>query len=172
MHCRILDVESRHHPHQIIALEVLDLGELVGKSSDFSIGVVHFRFLLNHHAVDRRLRILGPFWIKVDNVLIVANPRHFSGRVFDPLLLFANLFVHHRDGAIENFLFFLHPAVLINADDLVRDIGCQLRIGIEDADLEEVGVPDFIDVEFMAQDLVSGLSRRLATIAAPFFLEL
>ena len=100
MQSGVLNIERRQHPHQVFAFEFLDLSQLAGKRRDFGFGVVHFGFLLHHHAVDRGLTVFCAFGVKIDNVFFVPDPGHFSGRVFHPLLLLANLFVHRRDRAI------------------------------------------------------------------------
>src|SRR5437588_1801452 len=43
---------------------------------------------------------------------------------------------------------------------------------IVNADLEEVGVPDFVHIKFVSQHLVGNLPRQDAGIASPFFLQL
>ena len=71
---------------------------------------------------------------------------NFRGRVVHLLLLLYHLFVHGGNSAIKNVFFLLHPLVLINRYNLVRDIGRFLRICIEDADLKKVGVSNLIDL--------------------------
>ena len=105
-------------------------------------------------------------------MLLIADAGHFGAGVFHPFLLFADLFVHGGDGAVEDFLFFLDSPVLINIDDSVRDIGGELRIGIENADLKKVGISNLINVEFIAQHLVGGFARRPAPFASPLILQL
>ena len=104
-------------------------------------------------------------------MFLVPNPGHFDPRVLNSLLLFANLFVHGRDRAIEDFFFFLNAPVLINAYDFVGDVRRQLRTGIEDTDLEKVGVAHFIDIELVAQHLIRDFARGAPAIPGPLVLK-
>ena len=56
--------------------------------------------------------------------------------------------------ASHDFFFLFDASVLVNGDDLVRDVGRFLRIGAEDADLQEVSVTNFINLQFVAQTLI------------------
>src|SRR5882762_7332521 len=172
LHGWILNIESRQHSHQIIALEVLDLRQPARKRRDLGLGVVHFLLLSEDDVVDRRLSVFGSFGVKIDNVFLVPDLRHFRARFFDALLLFADFLVHHGDRAIENFFFFLDASVLIDAHDLVGDVGRDLRIGIKNADLKQVGIADFIDIELAAQHLIGALARRSSPISRPFLLKI
>ena len=86
-------------------------------------------------------------------------------------MLFAHFFVHGPNSAIENFFFFVDAFVLIYGDDLVGDVRGFLWIGVEYADLEKIGVTDFIDIEFASQYLVGLLLRRAVAFFAPFILK-
>ena len=87
------------------------------------------------------------------------------------MLLF-DFVVHRRDRAIHDFFFFLNPAVLINADDFIRDLGGELRTGIVNADLKKIGVANLVDVELASQHLVSDLTGRPAVLPRPSVLQL
>ena len=84
----------------------------------------------------------------------VANASHFRSGVVDLFLLLRDLLVHARDRAIHDVLFFVDARALIDGDDLVRDVGRFLRVGVVDTDLEQIGVTDFVDIELAAQALI------------------
>ena len=136
------------------------------RTDDFRFRFVDLLLLFEDDGVERRLGIFLPFRIQIDDAFLVADAGNFRGRVVHLLLLLRDLLVHAHDGAIHDLFLFLDARVLINGHDLVGDVGCFLRIGAQDADLKQVGVADFIDIELGAQALISLLARRANTVAA------
>ena len=85
---RILDVQGRHHPHQIFALELLDLLQLRLKDQRpwFRRRSLRSSCLMTM-VLTGAWRVLRAFRIQIDDVLFVANARDFRGRVVHSLLL-------------------------------------------------------------------------------------
>ena len=105
-------------------------------------------------------------------MLFVSNARHFGQSFVNLPLLFGNFLVHGRDRAIQNVFLFLDAFFLINGDDFIRDIGRFLRIGAKDTDLEKIGVSHLIDLQLVAQHLISLLARGSNAVLRPFVLQL
>ena len=92
-------------------------------------------------------------------MFLVANARYFGGRVAYRLLFSRNLFIHGRDAAVHDLFLFLDAFVLIHSHDFVCDIGGLLGVGIENADLKQIGIAHFFDIESAEEELISLLSR-------------
>ena len=101
-----------------------------------------------------------------------SRMRATSAAASSTLLIFLrDLLVHRRDRAIQDLPLFLDAFILVNGDDFVRDIGGLLRVGIVNADLEQIGIAHFVEVELAAQNLVGLLARRAIAVAGPFVLQ-
>ena len=58
------------------------------------LGFVHLRLLLDDDRVDRRLGVLLPFRIEIDNVFLITDARDFGGGIVHLFLLLRDLLVH------------------------------------------------------------------------------
>ncbi len=167
----ILNVQRRHHPHQILAFDLLDLLELTGESGDFSVRLIDRLLLLDDDGVDGRRSVFRSFRIEIHDAFLVADPGHIGIGVVRPFLLFGDFRVHALDRAVHDVLFLVDACALINRHDLIGDVRRQLRVAIENVDLKQVGIADFSDIKPVAQALIGLLPGGAASSFGPFILE-
>ena len=104
-------------------------------------------------------------------MFFVADPSGLSAGIVHAFLLLGNLLIHRFDRTAHDLLFLFHARVLINIDNFISDVGRLLGVGVEHADLKQIGVAHFIDFELTPEPLVSLFQRDSATAASPFSLQ-